>query len=313
MTLINMPEYSELPQVGDSGFRSAWGVFGEKDNLGTLNLLTPQRRLNALGLATQGITVNLDHQLNLPLSILSHRRPYSHNIFEIMPGYLDETLDQLSPQLSSQWDALRHVRSPIGFYGGVPDSQIFANGGRLGIDAVAKEGIVGRGVLLDVAGFCQRTGVPFDPSSRHEVSVDLLDKVAIDQGVDIRAGDILLIRFGVDELLESVALGDAEVEFKYQCPGLAQETSTLEWLWNRHVAAVCADNIAVEVTPTRSHGERLHPALIGLLGLTLGELFNLRVLSETARRLQCYEFLFLAKPLLVPGGVGSPANAMAMF
>jgi kynurenine formamidase len=308
-----LPEYAELPRLQNSNlnWRHAWGVFGDRDELGTLNLLTPQRRLDALKLATVGLTINLDHALNLPLSILPHRKPYVHNVFEIMPGFLDETLDHVSPQLSSQWDALRHVRSPQGFYNDVADGEIVANGGRLGIDTVAELGIVGRGVLLDVASYFERRGDLYDARSRCEVSVSVLDAVADDQNVELRDGDILLIRFGVDRILEEVSHTGAE--FAYQSPGLAQEAETLEWLWNRHVAAVCADNIAVEVTPTRSQEERLHPAMIGLLGITLGELFNLRLLAETAERLNRYDFLFLAKPLLIPGGVGSPANALAMF
>jgi kynurenine formamidase len=308
-----LPSYQELPQIDGSDFRCAWGVFGDDDDLGTLNLLTPARRLQALALATEGITVNLDHPLNLPLSILKHRRPYEHTIFEIAPGYLDETLDGFAPQLSSQWDSLRHVRSPIGFYGGVRDDEVYPGGGRLDIDGVAKQGVIGRGVLLDVARFCARTQSPLDPSVRREIPAQLLDEVAAHQGVELRPGDVLLVRFGVDAVLERVAHGDPGTTFEYVAPGLAQESATLEWLWDKHVAAICADNIAVEVTPPRSHPERLHPALIGLLGLTLGELFNLRPLAETAERLGRYEFLFMAKPLRIPGGVGSPANAMAMF
>jgi kynurenine formamidase len=79
------------------------------------------------------------------------------------------------------------------------------------------------------------------------------------------------------------------------------------------VAAVCADNVAVEVTPPRGADTRLHPALLGLLGLAMGELFDLSELGEACAARGRYEFLFVAKPWRLPGGLGSPANAMAIF
>jgi kynurenine formamidase len=100
---------------------------------------------------------------------------------------------------------------------------------------------------------------------------------------------------------------------RYEAPGLMQDETTLEWLWDKHVAAICADNIGVEVTPPRGPDTRLHPALLGLFGLTMGELFDLVDLSRECKSRARYEFLFVAKPFRLPGGVGSPANAMAVF
>ena len=82
------------------------------------------------------------------------------------------------------------------------------------------------------------------------------------------------------------------------------------FVWNNQIAALAADNLAVEVTPRRS-GENLHLA-IPRLGLTLGELFNLDELAETCSQARRYEFLFVSKPLNLLGGVGSPPNAMAV-
>jgi kynurenine formamidase len=248
------------------------------------------------------------------LEIFKFRPQFRHNVFEILPGYLDETLDDFAPQLSSQWDSLRHVRSPDGFYNGlVDDEHALDSKTALGIDKVAEAGIIGRGVLLDVAEHLASTGDAIEPNARREVPTSVLDEVAEAQGVAIREGDILLVRFGVDAFLRRLIAAPGSVEMKYEAPGLVQDESTLEWLWDHHVAAVCADNIAVEVTPPRGPDTRLHPALLGLFGLAMGELFDLVDLSRECRARQRYEFAFVAKPFRLTGGVGSPANAMAIL
>ncbi len=315
MTGGPLPSYLELPASRSAPhWRTAWGVLGTDNQLGTLALLTPDRRQAAAALVRDGITVNLDHPMNVPLSIFSHRQPYVHHVFEIMPGYYDETVDNLAPQLSSQWDAMRHVRSPDGFFDGLrDDDDALTPGGTLGIDHAAVAGIVGRGVLLDVERHLRDSPEPIVPNERREISPQLLDEVAAAQGVEIREGDVLLVRFGVDALIRALTDGDTAREMRYEAPGLQQDAATVEWLWDRHIAAICADNIAVEVTPPRGPDTRLHPALLGLLGLAMGELFDLTELGETCAARQQFEFLFVAKPWRLPGALGSPANAMAIF
>ena len=311
-----LPSYEELPRSTAAPlWRSAWGVFGAQSQLGTLEMLTPQRRAEALRQAVEGVCVNLDHPLSIPLTIFKHRSAFVHDVFEIMPGYYDETLDNLAPQLSSQWDGLRHVRGPDGFYNNLlPDDQALTTGNSpLGIDQVARQGIVGRGVLLDLERHLRDTDQAIEPNTRREIAPALLDEVADAQGVSVREGDVLLVRFGVDRFIRGLTDGTTTAEMRYEAPGLQQDEATLKWLWDKHVAAVCADNIAVEVTPPRGTNTRLHPALLGLLGLTLGELFDLSDLSDECARRGRYEFLFMAKPVRLPGGLGSPANAMAIF
>lgn len=310
-----LPSYAELPRSESAPqWRSAWGVFGPDAQLGTLGLLTPERRRSATQLVRDGRTINLDHPMDVPLSIFAHRKPFRHNVFEIMPGYYDETLDNLAPQLSSQWDAMRHVRSPDGFFGGLRDDDAaLTPGGSLGIDHAAVAGIVGRGVLLDVERHLRGTADAIAPDVRREISPSLLDDVAAAQNVEVREGDVLLIRFGVDSLIRAISEGNTTREMTYAAPGLQQDAETVAWLWDKHVSAVCADNIAVEVTPPRGPDTRIHPALLGLLGLAMGELFDLTELSEACAERGRHDFLFAAKPWRLPGGLGSPANAMAIL
>lgn len=310
-----LPSYADLPaSPAAPHWRTAWGVLGETSQLGSLELLTPEHRKAAFELVRDGVTVNLDHPMNVPLTIFAHRKQFQHNVFEIMPGYYDETVDNLAPQLSSQWDAMRHVRSPDGFYQELrDDADAVTPGGSLGIDHAAVAGIIGRGVLLDVERHLRDSAEPLLPNVRREIAPGLLDEVAAAQGVEIREADILLIRFGVDTLIRALTDGDTTQEMTYAAPGLQQDAETVEWLWDKHIAAVCGDNIAVEVTPPRGPDTRLHPALLGLLGLAMGELFDMTELSAICADQRRYEFLFIAKPWRLPGALGSPANAMAIF
>ncbi|MDX6325524.1 MAG: hypothetical protein QOK15_1878, partial [Nocardioidaceae bacterium] len=171
----------------------------------------------------------------------------------------------------------------------------------------------GRGVLLDIERYLRDSGQPIAPNQRREIPPELLDQVAAAQGVEVREGDVLLVRFGVDALIRALAEGKPRCEMTYDAPGLQQDADTVAWLWDKHVAAICADNIAIEVTPPRAPDSRIHPALLGLLGLAMGELFDMTELSDVCARRGQYEFLFVAKPWRLPGGLGSPANAMAIF
>ncbi len=95
--------------------------------------------------------------------------------------------------------------------------------------------------------------------------------------------------------------------------GLAPEEATAAWIWDKHVSAVAADNMAVEVAPLNMTAEHfLHFRLIPSFGLVLGEFFWLDGLAEACAQDGRYSFLFTSAPLNVPGGVGSPPNALAI-
>jgi hypothetical protein len=96
-------------------------------------------------------------------------------------------------------------------------------------------------------------------------------------------------------------------------PGLAGSAEVAERLWDWHVAAVTADNPAVELGPGRPEFGSLHRRLIPLLGLPLGELFDFEQLAAACAQAGRYEFCFMAVPLYVPGGVGSSGNAVAVL
>jgi kynurenine formamidase len=95
-------------------------------------------------------------------------------------------------------------------------------------------------------------------------------------------------------------------------PGLGPADEMVEWLWNLHVAAVAADNPGLDAwPPTPEHGW-MHFHLLPLLGMPIGELWYLEELAADCAQDGVYEFMLTSAPLNLPGGVGSPPNALAI-
>ena len=110
MTNQTIPTYSQLPTIEQTGEHHSWKVFGEHDELGTMNFIGPEQVRAALQCATEGRVINLDLPLNLPSPALgSTRSGYKHHIRREQFGS-DDHVDGFFLQSSSQWDALAHIR-----------------------------------------------------------------------------------------------------------------------------------------------------------------------------------------------------------
>jgi kynurenine formamidase len=311
---MSLPAFDELPAIEPLGLRHAWGVLDE--NLGTLELATPALTAAAARLIETGEPYGLSLPLNEPDPPLFHREPLRHEIYRPARHSNDDFLDRFFLQSSSQWDGLRHVRCrEFGFFGGVEPGETFTPGaGRLGIEHWARRGIVGRGVLLDVARHFAALGRTFDPLTGTEITAHDLADTASRQGVEVRQGDILCIRTGWIDAYRAAPL--ARRTALQQTPtfaGLRADEDTARRLWDWHVAAVATDNPAVEVVPGDAAVGSLHRRLIPCLGFVLGELLDYSALSARCAEESRWEFFFTAVPLNVPGGVGSPANAIALW
>lgn len=311
-----IPTYAQLPALPDAPSGSAWGVFGRDDQLGSLNFLTAERRAAAATLVKRGAYFNLDLPLHLPAQPFFGSRARPRHVVLSGRGGQDDYLDGFYPQYSSQWDGLRHVRHPShGFYNWTSDQDAKTEVGRLGMEHLARHGIVGRGVLLDVERHLAGRGDHLEPDRRRGLPATLLDEVAEAQGVELGSGDIVMLRTGVGAWLreeaERIELSETPRP-EYAGPGLDQGDASLEWLWNHQVAACVSDNLAVEAFPFGSERKILHQWAIAMLGMIFGELFDLEDLATDCASDRVYECLFVAKPLYLRGGVGSPANALAM-
>lgn len=312
-----LPSFDQLPVVAGAPPQSAWWLFGEEDQVGLFNLQTPARIVEAAGLVRKGSVFPLNWELELPGPPLFGRGSPRHTILGAGPGR-DDVIDNFFPQASSQWDSLVHVGHPVhGFYNGVGEDEITGRPGtRGGIENWARRGIAGRGVLLDMARHFERAGRPYDPSTAYRIQVEELEACRAAQGLEIRAGDVLMVRTGwmawylqQDALVRRGLANTATL----QAPGLQAGEAMARYLWDLHIVAAASDCPALEAwPPTAQTGGFLHHYLIGLFGMAIGELWDLERLAADCAADGSYEFLFVSAPLNKLGGVGSPPNALAI-
>jgi len=305
-----MPKYAELPLLSpDSDYRHAWDFYAQGDNLGCLANLSGEARLRGIAEVRDGSVVNLSLPLTEPDPPMFGRRPLKHTIFASGRNGLDDRLDDFYPQGSTQWDGFRHIRTREGFFTGLQGDFTEGDDQRLGIGHWAQAGIIGRGLLLDFADLYDQ-----DESASPEFAITAGQLRAKAEAAGVARGDILCIRTGwMRNYKASPAPERERLAQDNHWPGLAGSADIAEALWDWGIAAVAADNPSVENAPGSKQAGLLHRRLIPLLGMPLGELFDFERLSEECQRRGRFTFFFVAVPLNLPRGVGSPGNAVAMF
>ncbi|WP_344417730.1 cyclase family protein [Pseudonocardia ailaonensis] len=324
---VRVPSYAELLARTDAPAGSSWYVFGPDDELGTVNFATPERVAAAARGIRRGATFNLD----LPLDMfagqeMGGRCAPEQEIIRLGRDYWDDRLDRFFPQGTTQVDGLRHCQHRVhGLYNGFPAAENVPGNPRIGVGKWAERAVAGRGVLVDLAYHYEMVGEPLDVGVGTAIPIEDVVAAADRQGVDFRPGDVLMLRTG---WLRGYREGRAVLRGAQ--PGLLQSHETLSWLWDNQIAAVVADNPGVEVMPpdpsspfAAEFGEprdareavqagMMHPHLIALLGFLVGELWDLEALAADCREDGIWESFVTIKPLHLTGGLGSPANAMAI-
>lgn len=315
MDIERLPPYRELPESAVGRGRSAWHLFGPADNAGLINLQTPQRVASAAREIRHGRMFPLNAPIDRYHPPLFGRSSAMHRLLpDPDDAGFDDELDTFNPQASSQWDSLAHVAATPGvFYNGVTVQQIRTQA-RNTIGHWAARGVAGRGVMLDAERFAD-----VQPGEASALSVAQLEQCRRAAKAEIEPGDIMLLYTGFDRWYlkqpeaARTALAD---ERALTAPGLEHSEDMAEYLWNLHVSAIVSDSPSVEVWPPDWSGQArpfgfLHCALIGLFGMALGELWWLAELADDCRDDGRYTMFIASAPLNVPGGVSSPANAVA--
>jgi len=315
--VTDLPSYDQLPDG------ASWGVWPGNEVFGALNLLTPERAVAAAGLVRSGEVFALNLDMELPDPPLFGRAAFRHDVI-VGPSHRDDELQTWNTQSSSQWDGFRHIFHPTrGNYGGLADEDH-------GMHFWARRGIVGRGVVVDVARWRAAQGRPLQPDAADAIELDDLDGCLAAQGVTLEPGDVLLLHTGwIDWYRTLDAEGRSDCAANLATPGLRAGRATAAWLWDHHIAAIAADNPAVELMPwdpalsdeertaawrdTDRRGEVFgHLHFLPLLGIPLGELFDLEGLAAACAADGRYECLFTSAPLNLRQGVASPPNALAI-
>jgi kynurenine formamidase len=313
-----VPSYDQLPVREGAPEGAAWGVFGDDDQLGTINLLTPERVIQAANFVRSGRVFALNLPIDIPDPPLFTRGKHRHVIKQFSNYILDDYLDNFYPQASSQWDALSHVKHPqLGAYNGIPDNDITGYGGsKLGIDNLARRGIAGRGILVDVARYYERQGKQLDCMTNDVIPLEDLLAVLEAQGTKVWPGDVLLVRVGWTKAYRAMSEEQkSELARANKSPGIEGSRRTARWLWEQHIAAVASDSPgleAVDVSNFTEANDLLHFHMLSFFGMPIGEMWNLEELADDCANDNRYEFFFTSAPLNIPGGVGSPPNALAI-
>lgn len=310
------PRFDDLPVLPGQPRYSAWGLWGEGDETGMLNLLTPERVAAAQRLAREGKSFPLSWEMELPDPPLFGRETTRHELKRRRGVVHDDVFREFNPQSSSHWDGLTHYGNVVCdcFYGGVQREAITGVAGtRNGIQVWGRRGIAGRGVLLDYARWAAANGIAYSPGDRHAIGADELRAVAAAQRVGFMEGDILVVRSGWVAWYQTLdrAAREAVATPPYRGVGVAQGEATLRFLWDTGFAAVCGDAIAWEVFPGTPEDGFMHETILGLWGMPIGEMFYLEKLADDCAADGRYDFFLAAAPFNKLGGVASPANALA--
>ena len=334
--------FESLPTPSQSPLTpyNAWSVYSPTDELGFLNRQDPSLTSAAASSEiTTGVRISLnaalDFQGDLPLF---GRQVFKKDVYQKKPRIVHDDTWFFNTQSSSQWDGLRHFgyQKAERFYNDVRVEDVAdgkeKEGGKwkgvedvLGVQNMARKGIVGRGVLVDFARWADTVGKGrevvqreggFEAMKTSGIKFDWILECLKDQGTEVKYGDILIVRSGFMRAYQKMSREEVTAKTKEAPPGVGgveQSVEALKWIWD-HFSAVVGDQPGFERWPPPADlGWSFHEVLLAGWGCPIGELFDLEELSVQCEKEGRWSFFFVSEPTNVPGGVASPPNALAIF
>jgi kynurenine formamidase len=316
---------TDVPRVTDvlAGSPNNWGRWGDDDEVGSLNYLGTKEVVNAARLVKQGkvftLQVQMGHPHGDPMSParqpgirLMYRDQGSwagDKVAEIPGGgrYADDYITTFL-QGSTQYDALGHVWYDDVLYNGYDASTTIGGLSRASILPIAERGIVGRGVLIDMPRYRDKPFLERDEGFTHE---DVM-AAAASQEVELQKRDVLLIRTGWVEYFYTVENSVFYETFRE--PGLRYSPELVSWFQAMEIPNLVTDTIGNEISvdPVTKAELLLHCALMRNLGITFTEICDLGKLARDCSEDGQWEFLYVAAPLKVVHGTGSPVNPVVI-
>jgi kynurenine formamidase len=291
---------------------SNWGRWDDGGRRGALNHLTPDRIAAAARLVRSGVTITLSQPFGTEARI-DVPVPADHHMtmlpdVDIGSGSVRFAKDYVGVDYHNEGhshiDAFSHVAFDGSFFDGQPDGMVTAEGAEAGSIEVLANGLVGRGVLLDVP---RVRGVPWLEPGEHILREDL-EAAEAAQGVTVGAGDILLVRTGC--LRREAELGPWDT--RNAKAGL--HPTTARFLAEREVAALGSDgNNDTAPSTTEGIAFPIHVLALNAMGVHLLDYLQFEDVVRHCEATRRWEFLFAAAPLRVVGGTGSPLNPTAIF
>jgi kynurenine formamidase len=291
---------------------SNWGRWDDDGERGALNHLTRARTRAAAKLVRSGVPVTLAQPLQTEAR-LDVPEPADHHMtmltdVDIGSGSVRFAKDYVGVDYHndshSHIDAFSHVAFDGSFFDGKPEGSVTAQGAQTGSIDVLKDGLVGRGVLLDVP---RLRGVAWLEPGEHVFREDL-EGAERGQGLEVGTGDILLVRTGH-------ARRQAELEpWDTRVAKAGLHPTTASFLAERQIAALGSDGNN-DTAPSTTEGVAfpIHVLALNAMGV---HLFDYLQFEDAVRHCEAsgrWEFLFVASPLRIVRGTGSPVNPTAIF
>ena len=276
-----------------------WGRWGKDDVLGTINLITDQKRKQAAALVKSGISVSVAHDLST-VEAADNPRPLKR---ELAPNFrVDTYFFQYHGTFVTHEDALCHYTFDNHVYNERPlnTKDCFP-----GIDNL-KNGIVTRGILIDIP---RLKGVPYlEPDAAvFQKDIEAWEKMA---GVKVTSGDAVILRTGRWARREKKGPWNAIAK------AAGFDVTVAPWFKARDVALAGGDvTVEIHTDPpvVEDQTTPLHTILIAGLGMPIIDDFDPEPLAEMCARLHRWEFMLVVAPLRVPNGTGGPVNPIAIF
>ena len=291
---------------------SNWGRWDRDPQRGALHHLTAEHIAGAARLVRDGISVTL----SLPLATepaASNPSPADHHMTmlsdtDIGSGSLRFAKDYVGLDYHNDGhthiDALCHVAYEGSLYDGRPQEAVTADGAAVEAIEVLKDGLVGRGVLLDIP---RVRGVPWLEPGEHIFRADL-EGAEREQGVRVEVGDILLVRTGHARRLAELGPWETATAKAGLHP------TAMPFVAERGVAVLGSDGNS-DTAPSSTEGVDfpIHVLALNAMGVHLLDYLQFEDLRVACERAGRWEFLLVAAPLRIVGGTGSPLNPIAIL
>jgi kynurenine formamidase len=282
---------------------SNWGRWGDDDELGTLNFITPSTRKAAAALVRDGVSVSLAHNL-IKDEAPDNSSPFVHDVNSSAIWAGDTYTVAYHGYAHTHMDSLCHISQDGKLYNGFPKSGVTDKGAEHLSIINIKEGVFTRGILMDIP---RLKGVPYLAADTVIFPADLeaWEKKA---GIKVGRGDVVFIHTG--RWVKRAEEGPWDVG--NASPGL--HISSARWLREREVAALGSDGASdILPSPVEGFSHPVHLLALNAMGMPIFDNCDFTKLSEEAQARKRWDFLLTVAPLAVQGGTGSPLNPIATF
>ena len=287
---------------------SNWGRWGEDDQLGAVNLITPEKRRQAAALVKEGVSVSLARPLDKEKGI-DNPSPLEHVMIRNGVDHPDRSsADSYSiayhGSAHTHLDALSHFYHRGEMYNGFSQQEVTREGASKLDILTLRDGIFTRAILIDLP---QLKGVPYLDAGTPIYPEDL-EAWEKKTGLRVSSGDVVFVRTG--RWVRRAAVGPFT-----SASGMAGLHASCAWWFRERDVAMVGTDAVTDVRPSGIEGPGfpLHRLLLVALGVHIFDNCDLEELAETATRLKRWDFLLTLAPMPVPGGTGSPVNPIATF